>query len=353
MGDAVIGLLHPGEMGAAVAGCLAARGHDVRWVSQGRGPATAQRAGQAGLADAGTIAALAGQAAIILSVCPPHAALDTARAVAAAGFTGVYTDANAISPGTARQVRAEVEAAGGRYVDGGIVGPPPRPTAGGGGPCEGAGPGGTRLYLSAGPGGTDQGSPAAQVAALFEGTALKPEILRNENRTAASALKMAYAAWTKGSAALILGVRALARAEGVEDALLAEWALTQPGLDRRSLGAARSAAAKGWRWAGEMEEISATMNADGLPGGFHEAAAEVFRRSSPGPPPAGPDSVPPAGPDSVPPAGPDGAPLTRPDSAGLTGSDGAPLTGPGSAALAGPDDDLLDAVLAAMLDGED
>ncbi len=137
---------------------------------------------------------------------------------------------------------------------------------------------------------------------------MKPEILRNENRYAASALKMAYAAWTKGSAALILGVRALARAEGVEDSLLAEWALSQPGLDRRSRGAARSAAAKGWRWTGEMEEIAASMTADGLPGGFGEAAAEVFRRSS---------------------------------------------SGPGQAALAGPDGALLDAVLGAMPGGED
>jgi hypothetical protein len=87
---------------------------------------------------------------------------------------------------------------------------------------------------------------------------------------------MAYAGWTKGSAALILAVRALARAEGVEDTLLAEWALSQPELAGRSRGAARSAAAKGWRWVGEMEEISASMAADGLPGGFHAAAAEVF-----------------------------------------------------------------------------
>ena len=331
MGDTVIGLLHPGEMGAAVASCLTARGRDVRWVSQGRSAATAQRAVRAGLADAGTVAVLAGQAGIILSVCPPHAALGTARAVAAAGFTGVYADANAISPGTARQVRAVVEAAGGCYVDGGIVGPPPGPAASGGGTGE-TGPGGTRLYLAADPAGADQGGPAAEVAALFEGTALKPEILRNENRTAASALKMAYAAWTKGSAALILGARALARAEGVEDSLLAEWALSQPGLDRRSLGAARSATAKGWRWAGEMEEISASMTADGLPGGFHEAAAEVFRRSS-----SGPQGAAPAGPDGTPPAGPGGAPLAR----------------PGHTSPAAPDDTLLGAVLAAMLGGED
>jgi len=278
MGDTVIGLLHPGEMGAAVAGCLTARGDDVRWVSEGRGPATAARAAQAGLADAGTLAALAGQAGIILSVCPPHAALATARAVAAAGFTGVYADANAISPGTAEQVRAIVEAAGARYVDGGIIGlpPPPVPPV----PGEEASRGGTRLYLAAGPEGGDGAGPAAQVAALFEGTPVTPEILRNENRTAASALKMAYAAWTKGSAALVLAARALARAEGVEDSLLAEWALSQPGLEGRSLGAARSAAAKGWRWVGEMEEIAASMTSGGLPAGFHQAAAEVFRRSS-------------------------------------------------------------------------
>ncbi len=279
MGDTVIGLLHPGEMGAAVAGCLTARGHQVRWVSQGRGPQTAARAARAGLADAGTVTALAGQASIILSVCPPHAALPTARAVAAAGFTGVYVDANAISPGTACDVRAAVEAAGGRYLDGGIVGSPPVPAQDG--DAAGAGPGGTRLYLAGGPAGGEAAGRAAEVAALFEGTGMNPEILRNDNPAGASALKMAYAAWTKGSAALVLAARALARAEGVEDSLLAEWSLSQPGLEGRSLGAARSAAAKGWRWAGEMEEIAASMTADGLPGGFHQAAAEVFRNSPP------------------------------------------------------------------------
>jgi 3-hydroxyisobutyrate dehydrogenase-like beta-hydroxyacid dehydrogenase len=281
MSETLIGLLHPGEMGAAAAACLTGRGYQVLWVPAGRGPATQARAAAAGLIAAagpdaaGQAADLARRADIILSICPPHAALPTARAVAAAGFTGVYVDANAISPGTAEQVRAIAGAAGARYVDGGIIGlPPPRV------PGPEASPGGTRLYLAAGPEGGDGGGPAAQVAALFEGTPLTPEILRNENRTAASALKMAYASWTKGSAALLLAARALARAEGVEDSLLAEWSLSQPGLAGRSLGAARSAAAKGWRWVGEMEEIAASMTADGLPGGFHQAAAEVFRRSS-------------------------------------------------------------------------
>jgi len=99
---------------------------------------------------------------------------------------------------------------------------------------------------------------------------------------AASAVKMSYAAWTKGTAALLLAIRALARAEGVEDSVLAEWALSQPSLPDRSEQAVRSAAAKGWRWIAEMEEIAASMTANGLPGGFHQAAADIYRRSTAG-----------------------------------------------------------------------
>ena len=217
---------------------------------------TAARAAAAGLSDAGTIAALAYRAQVIISVCPPHAALDVAWAVH--GFGGLYVDANAVSPGTAREVARLICESGGRSVDGGIIGPPPqRPAT-------------TRRYLS--------GADAGQIAALFAGTPLDARVVSG-SVTAASAVKMAYAGWTKGTAALLLAVRALAREQGVEDALLAEWALSQPGLDARSAGAARSAAAKGWRWVGEMEEIGATMSAAGLPDGFHQAAAEIFRRS--------------------------------------------------------------------------
>ncbi len=90
---------------------------------------------------------------------------------------------------------------------------------------------------------------------------------------------MAYAGWTKGTAALLLALRALARAEGVEDTLLQEWALSQPALADRSRSAAQAATAKGWRWVAEMEEIAATMSAAGLPDGFHQGAAEIFRRA--------------------------------------------------------------------------
>ena len=96
---------------------------------------------------------------------------------------------------------------------------------------------------------------------------------------AASALKMAYAAWTKGTSALLLAARGLARAEGVEAALLEEWALSQPDLQARSESAAAAAAAKGWRWEEEMRQIDGALAAAGVPAGFGGAAAEVYARA--------------------------------------------------------------------------
>jgi 3-hydroxyisobutyrate dehydrogenase-like beta-hydroxyacid dehydrogenase len=252
----VIGLLNPGEMGAAVGRCLVGAGHQVLWASDGRGPDTAARAAAAALMDVRTPRQMAAEASVIISVCPPHAALDVAWSVH--GFTGLYLDANAIAPDTAREVAKLITDSGGRYVDGGIIGSPPRQ------------PGTTRLYLS--------GAYASEIHALFAGTALEPRIVAGAD-TAASAVKMAYASWTKGSSALLLTARALAQAEGVEDTLLAEWSMSQPRLADQVDRAARSAVTKGWRWIGEMDEIAASMAGAGLPDGFHQAAAEVYRRS--------------------------------------------------------------------------
>jgi len=277
MGDTTIGLLHPGEMGAAVGQCLAGAGHRVLWAPEGRSAATAARAAAAGLVACG-LAEMVRRCDLIMSVSPPHAALDIARQVA--GFGGVYLDANAISPATAREVAGIVEAGGASYVDGGIIGTPP------------VAPGFIRLYLS--------GPRAGELRDLFDGSPVDARLVDRGAGSdvgasgagvsgagpigaggdvgSASAVKMAYASWTKGSAALLLAARALARAEGVEETLLAEWGISQPGLDERSARAAGSAAAKGWRWIAEMEEIAATMAAAGLPGGFHQAAAEIYRR---------------------------------------------------------------------------
>jgi 3-hydroxyisobutyrate dehydrogenase-like beta-hydroxyacid dehydrogenase len=255
---ATIGLLHPGEMGAAVGGCLVSVGHEVLWDPAGRSRASTGRALAAGLTGV-TFDALIKRCSVILSICPPHAALDVAGQVAGAGYAGIYVDANAISVATAGQVSGIVTAAGATYVDGGIIGAPPEVA------------GHTRLYLA--------GPRANEVRVLFARSALDARIADGQ-LYAASAVKVAYAAWTKGSSALLLAARALARAEGVERTLLAEWALSQPALAARSEGAATSAAAKGWRWVAEMEEIAASMTAAGLPAGFHEAAADIYNRAS-------------------------------------------------------------------------
>jgi 3-hydroxyisobutyrate dehydrogenase-like beta-hydroxyacid dehydrogenase len=253
-----IGLLHPGEMGAAIGHSLVEQGHTVLWVPQGRGTATAHRAAAAGLTEAASLDDLAGRSEVVLSVCPPHAARAVAEAVTGAGFGGRYVDANAIAPQTVRALAEVVTKAGAGFTDGGIIGLPPKP-----GSADGPG-----FYLS--------GDGAAQVVALFDGTPVRAEMV-DGGVGAASAVKLAYAAWTKGSAALLLAARALARAERVEGTLMAEWGVSQPALGQRAEAAARSAATKGWRWDAEMTEIATAMAGAGLPDGFHKAAAEIFR----------------------------------------------------------------------------
>ena len=118
--------------------------------------------------------------------------------------------------------------------------------------------------------------PLEEVAALFAPTDLDAVTL-GDDVAAASALKMCYAAWTKGTSALLLAIRAAAREHGVEAALLEEWARTQPGLPARSRDAAGTAR-KAWRFAGEMDQIAACFAEAGLPDGFARAAAELYRR---------------------------------------------------------------------------
>ena len=257
MADVTIGVLHPGEMGSGVGASARAAGARVLWVSEGRGPATRKRAEADGLEDARTLAQLVRDAQVILSVCPPASALDVAREVAAQRFRGLYVDGNAIAPATTREVGAVIAAGGATYVDGGIVGPPPRK------------PGVTRLYLS--------GEGAADVAAMLNGGSLEAIAIAGPIG-AASALKMAYAGWNKTQQALLMTVRAYAMHEGVEEALLHEWSISQPDLLKRSENAVAGTARKAWRFGGEMEELAASFAQAGVPEQFHEAGAEVYRR---------------------------------------------------------------------------
>ena len=247
-------MLHPGEMGSSVASALLDADHEVFWVSEGRSNNTRQRSEKLGLQDITDLVTAVEKSEFVISICPPEYAGAVAEAVIETGYEGTYVDANAVSPATSLAIGDLV---GENYVDGGIIGPPAWNT------------GRTRMYLS--------GRQAAKTAQLFEGTLLDTLVIEGDIG-AASALKMCYAAYTKGSSALLLGVRALANQMGVTDSLLSEWAISQQGLDERCRSVAASTSQKAWRFSGEMEEIAATYSAAGLPSGFHEAAADLFGR---------------------------------------------------------------------------
>ncbi len=252
-----VGLLHPGNMGVTIGAAAATSGARVVWVSDQRGEATRRRADEAGLTDVKRLNNALGESELVLSVCPPHAAIEVAEQVAAQKFTGVYVDANAVSRATAERIAEIVTRGGASFVDGGIIGSPVKQA------------GTTRLYLS--------GARAREVAELFAKSMLDARSIGPEPG-AASALKVAYASWTKGTDALLLAIRAYAAHEGVDDALLEEWRISQPELEKRSDRAAAVATPKAWRYVGEMEEIAEAFGNAGLPGGFHKAAAEVCER---------------------------------------------------------------------------
>lgn len=237
-------------MGASLAAVCAG---ERLWVGQGRSEATRKRADAAGLTEVASLADLAERCDVIVSVCPPGAAVEQAETVAATGFTGLYADLNAIAPGTARMIGGMFE----RFVDGGVIGPPV------------AGAGTTRLYLA--------GDEAATVAALWAGTALDARVL-DAPAGAASAVKACFASWTKGTAALLLVIRALARAEGVDHALIDEWAISFPDLADRSERNAAGTGPKAWRFVGEMLELADAFADHELPAGFLDAAADTYTR---------------------------------------------------------------------------
>jgi 3-hydroxyisobutyrate dehydrogenase-like beta-hydroxyacid dehydrogenase len=234
-----VGLLHPGEMGAVIGRALR---EPPLWASEGRGEATALRA--ADFEDAGSLEALVRRSRVVLSVCPPAAAEETAAAVAELGFEGLYVDANAISPGRMERIAARFA----RCVDGSVIAR-------------------TRvnLYLSGDP------EDVAEVAALLEPDGEVRTIALPGSIGAASAIKMAFGGWNKISVALEAQALAVARAYGLEEELSAE------GIEPGRLSAS---AAKAWRWVGEMHEIGDTCAGLGLPDGIARGAADLFERWS-------------------------------------------------------------------------
>jgi hypothetical protein len=229
-----IGLLFPGEMGAAVGEDL--RG-SVLWAGEGRSEATRARA--AAFRDVGSVAELAGASDAIVSVCPPGLAEDVAREVAHHGFAGLYLDANATSPARMERIAGLLP----RVVDGSIV-------------AKAA----LNLYLSG------EAADVEEAASLFRGGTVRTVPLPG-GIGAASALKMAFAGWNKIGAVLEAQAYAVARAYGLEEALAAE------GVESRRI--ARTAG-RAWRWVAEMHEIGDTQAALGLDDGIARGAAAAL-----------------------------------------------------------------------------
>jgi len=257
-----VGVLHPGAMGSTIASSLMLH-HNPIYCSEGRSQDSIQRALLHNIPDAHTLHNVVLQSDIIISVCPPHGAESVAERVSLLGFKGVFVDANAVSPQTTRRMMETMEKNGcekGKFVDGCIIGPPATKK------------GTTRLYLS--------GKLAPTVANCFMDSNVEAIVMADRPVGDASALKMAYAGYSKASNALLCLSLALAQNYGIKDDLLNEWGKSRPDLFKQHQQIVASSAQKSWRWIAEMEEIASTMKGAGLPDGFHLAAAEVWQRLS-------------------------------------------------------------------------
>jgi Domain of unknown function (DUF1932) len=230
----------------------------VLWAAEGRSDATSKRAELADLVAVRNVDDLVRRSDLVISICPPHAALDVAREVAAArraDSRALYLDANAVAPGTVREIGALLGTD--RVVDGAVIGGPPWQ--------EGT----TVLHLS--------GQHADAVAGLFAGTATGVEVVGPELGQA-SAVKACFALMSKALPTLWLVLAAAAREYGVEEAVTAQLAMDGVDLPAQLASISRRATPKAWRWTGEMEEAAAAFAEAGLPDGYSSAAAEVYRR---------------------------------------------------------------------------
>jgi 3-hydroxyisobutyrate dehydrogenase-like beta-hydroxyacid dehydrogenase len=251
--------MSPGDMGQAVAFQLKAKDLNVYTALEHRSERTRNLAREAGLKDVGTVTKLVADCDVVLSIMDPgsavrfaHAAVDALRAT---GRRTLIVDCNAIAPETAKEVADLIQKAGGRFLDAGIIGPPPRGKAK------------TNLFVS-GPGATDLEQltgPQLIVHAIGEAIA------------DASALKMCYAALTKGTQALWLEVLIAAERLGIGRLLHEQLQQSQAERHNWALNQFPVLPPKAYRWVPEMLEISKTLGAAGMTPKMLEGAADLYR----------------------------------------------------------------------------
>ncbi len=252
-----VGIISPGAMGISVAATIQRSGFEVYWASAGRSAQSMARAQEHQLLDAQTVANLCATCDALVSVCPPHTAVSVAEEVLATGFTGVYLDANAIAPYKANRIAEMMATAEVVFVDGSIIGGPAWE------------PQRTWLYLS--------GEQAELAAEFFAAGPLETAVIGDQIGEA-SALKMCFAAYTKGTTALLSMILAGAEAMGVRANLEEQWSRGGSEFATQTQQRVCRVTAKAWRFEGEMHEIAATFASAGLPAGFHEAAADIYQR---------------------------------------------------------------------------
>jgi 3-hydroxyisobutyrate dehydrogenase-like beta-hydroxyacid dehydrogenase len=257
---AVVAIIAPGMMGAAVGGRLVAHGAKVLTSLRGRSAETAERAKAAGMSDADDKAIAA--ADFLLSILPPGDAVALAErfapALTASNAKPVYVDCNAVSPQTAERVAAVIAPTGSPFVDAGIIGSPPPPK-------EGTGP---RFYAS--------GQHAPRFADLKQ-YGLDVRVLGGP-LSAASAMKMSYAGITKGTQALGAVMMLAATRAGSADALFAELKLSQPQMLAYMQRALALMPPKAYRWVAEMHEIADFVSADPAGHELYSGAAHFYEQ---------------------------------------------------------------------------
>jgi 3-hydroxyisobutyrate dehydrogenase-like beta-hydroxyacid dehydrogenase len=253
-----VAIMAQGTMGAGVGRRLNERGATVRTLLFGRSEASAGRARAAGMQPAADERQLLSGADYFLSILPPDQAEGLASRLAPAlqslPVKPIYVDCNAVSPQTAERIAAIVEPTGAAFVDGGIIGGPPR---------DGYSP---AIYSS---------GPAAERTKPIAGYGIDWRIIDGPIG-AASGLKMSYAGITKGTTAIAAAMLLGADRFGCAEALIAELQSSQPEMLGRMKKSIPGMYDKAYRWVGEMEEISDFLDANAPSSEMYRGIARLY-----------------------------------------------------------------------------
>ena len=252
-----VGIISPGDMGHVVSRVLIDHGLRVVSCLAERSQRTQRLAAKAGVTDLLSYAELVEQADLILSILVPAQAVKAAQRVAEATTQAdvLYVDCNAVAPRTVKKIDRIIKNVGGNFLDASIIGPPPRFDES------------TRFYAS--------GPNVGQLNILNQyGLEIRP---LGQEIGQASAIKMCYAALTKGLTALCAELLTAAETLGVSADLAEEFELSQTALYQRMQKGLPSLPSKSRRWIGEMEEIAVTFADVGLTPNILAGAADIFR----------------------------------------------------------------------------